>query len=631
MNAKIQKMSFSIGRNIGSRFCLTRLMLVFIAFTLLLQPQKQTVAQEQNEIAERDSWNPEQLLQLGYQAYHKSNWLDAVKYLSEAALSFPDNDLLYIYLGTAHQILGQNSLAEQTLITGVNLQGENMQKIAFVLGNYYYSLGRYDKALDAYNLATWGQKQLVQAFLNRANLYLSHGFYSNALNDYTYFLFRKPFDAQREKIEKVIDKLMKLGAQGRIQKDGGRITGNGQYPENGKIFPQSNDPIRNGLAESQGNNGNSFGGDNNQGKNATNLLNENDLEGGNNASNNQGNNPANNATNLLNGNALAGSQGNNGNSFGGDNNQGKNATNLLNENDLEGGNNASNNQGNNPANNATNLLNGNALAGSQGNNGNSFGGDNNQGKNATNLLNENDLEGGNNASNNQGNNPANNATNLLNGNALAGSQGNNGNSFGGDNNQGKNATNLLNENDLEGGNNASNNQGNNPANNATNLLNGNALAGSQGNNGNSFGGDNNQGKNATNLLNENDLEGGNNASNNQGNNPANNGLASSQTQVRPNSSPTSGNEGAYQEQNDGYSNAPDSLKNGLNNSLSGGYNRPADDSGNTVGTGGNSEAQMQQLNRVRKSLQQLNQSAVILSRDRPEIIEQVEEFSSIDE
>ena len=178
-----------------------------------------------NPAQEPSSWSPEQLLRLGYQAYQQRHWLKVVAYLGEAALSFPDNDLLYLYLGTAHQILGEDSLAERTLLRGVNLQGKNMQKIAFVLGNYYYSMGRYNEAVDAYNLATWGEEQLVQAFLNRANLYLSYGFYSNALNDYTYFLFRKPFDPQRKKIETVIEKLTALGVQGRIQADGGVIAG----------------------------------------------------------------------------------------------------------------------------------------------------------------------------------------------------------------------------------------------------------------------------------------------------------------------------------------------------------------------------------------------------------------------
>ncbi|MEM9423755.1 MAG: hypothetical protein AAF975_03070, partial [Spirochaetota bacterium] len=207
------------------------------------------------------SENPEQLLQLGYQAYHQNNWLDVVKYLSEAALFFPDDDLQYLYLGTAHQILGEDSLAEETLVRGVNLQGPNMQKIAFVLGNYYYSAGRYDKAVDAYNLATWGEEQLVQAFLNRANVYLSHGFYSNALNDYTYFLFRKPFDSQREKIEAVIEKLTALGAEGRIQADGGVINPQ-EYPfSGGNPLAQRNafapaPSGGNGLAGNPGANGN---------------------------------------------------------------------------------------------------------------------------------------------------------------------------------------------------------------------------------------------------------------------------------------------------------------------------------------------------------------------------------------
>ena len=57
---------------------------------------------------------------------------------------------------------------------------------------------------------------------------------------------------------------------------------------------------------------------------------------------------------------------------------------------------------------------------------------------------------------------------------------------------------------------------------------------------------------------------------------------------------------------------------------------PGDD-GNTVGSGGSPQAQQAQFEQVQRSLLQLNQSAILFGRERPELIAQPERFSDIDE
>ena len=509
------------------------------------QPEENKAAIESNVAG----LSPEQLKQRGFDAYRNEEWQSVVEYLGQAAMYFSDDDLLYLYLGTAHQILGQQDEAEQFLVQGINLQGPNMQKIGFVLGNYYYSQGRYDEAVDAYNLATWGEEQLVQAFLNRANLYLSNGYYANALNDYIYFLFRRPFDTQRKNIEAIIEKLKGLGAESRIQADGGILNDaqpTAQNPLLADARPQkslSNNgglsvgtAERGGVAERTGNSGNKgmFGGGDTAERRAGlagragSARSENQFGGGNTAERG----------------GVAertGNSGNKGLSGGGDTAERRaglagQAGSARSENQFGGGNTAERG----------------GLAGSAGSEGVSGSGDTAErrgglaGRAAGSARSENQFGGGNTAERA----------------GLAGRAENPGN-------QG-----------LSGGGDTAERRG--------------GLAGRAGNSGN-------QG-----------LSGGGDTAERRGGVAERTGSA--------------GSEGVS-----GSGNLPENaLANTLPSDARAYQPLPGDD-GNTVGSGGSPQAQQAQRTKVQRSLFQLNQSAILFGRERPELIAPPERFSDIDE
>jgi tetratricopeptide (TPR) repeat protein len=129
---------------------------------------------------------------------------DAQPLLESALNEDPSNEKTYLYLGIIYQQLGDPQKAIDVLKRGLNVATSLKDLFYYNMGNDYFSRKEYSFAEESYNSALAANRNLAEAYLNRANTRLQLQNYAGALADYTLFLQMKPQDPQRPNIEKVM-------------------------------------------------------------------------------------------------------------------------------------------------------------------------------------------------------------------------------------------------------------------------------------------------------------------------------------------------------------------------------------------------------------------------------------------
>jgi tetratricopeptide (TPR) repeat protein len=129
---------------------------------------------------------------------------DAQPLLESALNEDPANEKIYLYLGIIYQQLGDPQKAIDILKRGLNVATTYKDLFYYNIGNDFFSRKQYSFAEESYNSALATNRNLAEAYLNRANARLQLQNYGGALADYTLFLQLKPQDVQRPQIEEVM-------------------------------------------------------------------------------------------------------------------------------------------------------------------------------------------------------------------------------------------------------------------------------------------------------------------------------------------------------------------------------------------------------------------------------------------
>ncbi len=134
---------------------------------------------------------------------------DARPLLESALGDDPANEKTYLYLGIIYQQLGDTKRAVDILQKGLDVAASYKDLFYYNIGNDLFSGKDYSSAVDMYSKAIAANKDLFDAYLNRANARMQLKSWDGAVADYTLYLQLQPQTPQRQNIEKIIALLRK--------------------------------------------------------------------------------------------------------------------------------------------------------------------------------------------------------------------------------------------------------------------------------------------------------------------------------------------------------------------------------------------------------------------------------------
>jgi tetratricopeptide (TPR) repeat protein len=129
---------------------------------------------------------------------------DAQPFLESALNDDPSNEKAYLYLGIIYQQLGDTQKAIDMLKRGLSVATSFKDLMYYNIGNDLFSRKEFSPAEEMYTNAISANKNLADAYLNRANTRLQLQSFDAALGDYSLYLQLAPADPQRPSIEKVM-------------------------------------------------------------------------------------------------------------------------------------------------------------------------------------------------------------------------------------------------------------------------------------------------------------------------------------------------------------------------------------------------------------------------------------------
>jgi tetratricopeptide (TPR) repeat protein len=129
---------------------------------------------------------------------------EALPLLEAAVAEDPAHIKAGLYLGIAYQQLDRLDEAIAVFRKILPRGGDETARIAFNLGNVYYTKENFELARQYYTQAIDADPAYGSAYLNRANALISGGALREALVDYELYLSLEPRSPKRPGIEQVV-------------------------------------------------------------------------------------------------------------------------------------------------------------------------------------------------------------------------------------------------------------------------------------------------------------------------------------------------------------------------------------------------------------------------------------------
>ncbi|MDR1949922.1 MAG: tetratricopeptide repeat protein [Spirochaetaceae bacterium] len=129
---------------------------------------------------------------------------EALPFLEAAIAEDPENVRAFLYLGMIYLQLEKPDEAIAVYRSILPRAGEETARIAYNLGNAYFSKGNADSAELFYTQAIDANSAYSSAYLNRANTRIQTGALREALPDYERYLSLEPESPKRPRIEQLM-------------------------------------------------------------------------------------------------------------------------------------------------------------------------------------------------------------------------------------------------------------------------------------------------------------------------------------------------------------------------------------------------------------------------------------------
>jgi tetratricopeptide (TPR) repeat protein len=128
----------------------------------------------------------------------------ALPVLEEALEEDPANIKAYLYLALTYQQLNRPEDAVAVYLKALPRGGAEAPRIAYNLGNAYFSQGNTAQAKRYYSEAIQADPAFSSAYLNRANALVKEGALAEAVKDYRYYLTLEPQSTKRAQVERMV-------------------------------------------------------------------------------------------------------------------------------------------------------------------------------------------------------------------------------------------------------------------------------------------------------------------------------------------------------------------------------------------------------------------------------------------
>lgn len=129
---------------------------------------------------------------------------EAIAFLERVLAENPSNVRAALYLGISYQQLDRLDEAIAVFLKILPRGGDETARIAFNLGNAYYSKGSVKYADQYYTRAIEADPAYASAYLNRANVLIRSGSLQEAASDYEQYLALEPRSPKRSRIEQLL-------------------------------------------------------------------------------------------------------------------------------------------------------------------------------------------------------------------------------------------------------------------------------------------------------------------------------------------------------------------------------------------------------------------------------------------